>query len=298
MQLARWRNLSSLKTHVIDSVTHFSQFHSTPCSCQKWNNKFNSDVKKGQQPSKNHIKFITRQKRADAKKALNSLLYNNGASKFSFEEKYGYQGRFSNKDQPKSGQPKSGQHSGGKPQKKSKRKIRRESFSEDFDGHTEQIFQATFGNKWYTWSFNNWRSSSSEHSTSGFEWREHSNRTNKWKNESDTEHEDDDSCCEGSSSDRTVLGLPPTGPLKIEDVKNAFRLSALKWHPDKHQGPSQVDSQPSLLETQYHLQTVFLGVGVKYNPSRTTICVDPLDEYILGTKVVDKYCRIGIIYFL
>ncbi|RZC17691.1 uncharacterized protein LOC114410121 isoform X2 [Glycine soja] len=239
MQLARWRNLSSLKTHVIASVTHFSQFHSTPCSCQKWNNKFNSDVKKGQQPSKNHIKFITRQKRADAKKALNSLLYNNGASKFSFEEKYGYQGRFSNKDQPKSGQPKSGQHSGGKPQKKSKRKIRRESFSEDFDGHTEQIFQATFGNKWYTWSFNDWRSSSSEHSTSGFEWREHSNRTNKWKNESDTEHEDDDSCCEGSSSDRTVLGLPPTGPLKIEDVKNAFRLSALKWHPDKHQGPSQ-----------------------------------------------------------
>ncbi|RZC07614.1 hypothetical protein D0Y65_014744, partial [Glycine soja] len=37
----------------------------------------------------------------------------------------------------------------------------------------------------------------------------------------------------------TVLGLPPTGPLKIEDVKNAFQLSALKWHPDKHQGPSQ-----------------------------------------------------------
>ncbi|KAL2998590.1 hypothetical protein AAZX31_09G108100 [Glycine max] len=173
------------------------------------------------------------------------------------DEKYGYQGRFSNKDQPKSDQPKSGQHSGGKPQKKSKRKIRRECFFEDFDGH-EQIFQATFGNKWYTWSFNNWRSSSSEHSTSGFEWREHSNRTNKWKNESDTEHEDDDSCCEGSSSDRTVLGLPPTGPLKIEDVKNAIRLSALKWHPDKHQGPSQVDSQPTLLETQYHLQTVFL----------------------------------------
>ncbi|KAG4991282.1 hypothetical protein JHK87_024739 [Glycine soja] len=190
-------------------------------------------------------------------------------------EKYGYQGRFSNKDQPKSDQPKSGQHSGGKPQKK--RKIRRECFFEDFDGH-EQIFQATFGNKWYTWSFNNWRSSSSEHSTSGFEWREHSNRTNKWKNESDTEHEDDDSCCEGSSSDRTVLGLPPTGPLKIEDVKNAIRLSALKWHPDKHQGPSQVDSQPTLLETQYHLQTVFLDVGVKYNPSRTTMCVDPLDE--------------------
>ena len=33
----------------------------------------------------NHMKFITRQKLADAKKALNSLLYNNGVSKFSFE---------------------------------------------------------------------------------------------------------------------------------------------------------------------------------------------------------------------
>ncbi|CAJ1974672.1 unnamed protein product, partial [Sphenostylis stenocarpa] len=194
-----------------------------------------TDIKKGQQPSKNHIKFITRQKRADAKKALNSLLCNSGSSKFSFENKYEGQGRHSNKDQPKSGQ-----RSGGKSQKKTKRKIRRESFSEDFDGHPEQIFQATYGNKWYTWSFSNWSGSSSEHSTSGFEWREHSNRTNKWKkNESDLEHDDDDSCFVGSSSDRTILGLPPTGPLKIEDVKNAFRISALKWHPDRHQGSSQ-----------------------------------------------------------
>ncbi|KAL2339410.1 hypothetical protein Fmac_007350 [Flemingia macrophylla] len=235
MQLARWRNLSSLKTNLIPSVTHFSRFHSTPCSCQKWKNKFNFDVSKGQQPSKNHIKYITRQKRADAKTALNSLLYNSGASKFKFEDNYGYQGRNSNK-----GQPKSGQRSGGKPQKKTKRKIRRESFCEDIDDHPEQIFEATFGNRCYTWSFSNWRSASSKHSTSGFEWREHSNTTNKWKNESDVEDDADDSCCVGSRLDRTTLGLPPTGPLKIEDVKNAFRLSALKWHPDRHQGPSQV----------------------------------------------------------
>ncbi|KAK7410863.1 hypothetical protein VNO78_02036 [Psophocarpus tetragonolobus] len=234
MQLARWRNFSSFKTHVVPSVTHFSQFHSTPCSCQKSkNSKFNFEVKKGQQPSKTQIKYITRQKRADAKKALNSLLYNSGASKFSFEDNYGYQGRYSNK-----GQPKSSQRSDGKPQKKTKRKIRRESFSEEFDGHPEQIFHATFGNRSYTWSFSNW-TGSTEHSTSGFEWREDSNRTNKWKNESDAEHDDDDSCYVGSSSDRTILGLPPTGPLKIDDVKNAFRLSALKWHPDKHQGSSQ-----------------------------------------------------------
>ncbi|XP_022632409.1 uncharacterized protein LOC106779740 isoform X1 [Vigna radiata var. radiata] len=243
MQLARWRNLSSLKTRVIPSLTHFSEFHSTPCTCQNWKNKFSSHIGKGQQqPSKScsscksefqsQIKFITRQKRADAKKALNSLLYNCGSSKFSFE--YEGLGRHSNK-----GQPKSGQRSGGKSQKKTKRKIRRESFCEDFDSQPEQIFQATYGNKCYTWSYSNWSGCSFEHSTSGFEWREHSNRTNKWKNESDVEQDDDDSCSVGSSSDRTILGLPPTGPLKIEDVKNAFRLSALKWHPDKHQGTSQ-----------------------------------------------------------
>lgn len=72
------------------------------------------------------------------------------------------------------------------------------------------------------------RGSSSEHSTYGFEWRENTNRTNtnKWKSASDDEYDvndkdDDDSCFVGSSSDRTILGLPPTGPLKIEDVKIA-----------------------------------------------------------------------------
>ncbi|XP_061362971.1 uncharacterized protein LOC133306658 [Gastrolobium bilobum] len=268
MQVSRWRNLLSMKTHLIPSVTRSSAFHSTPCSSQKWKSKWNSDTRSGQQPSKTHIKFVTRQKRADAKKALNNLLYVSGSSKFSFEDKetkwkvegnskwYGDQddhsNSYSNKGQPKSGQrlggkpqkknkgqPESGQRLGGKPQKKNKRKIRRESFSEDFDGRPEQIFQATFGNKWYTWTFGNWRRSGSEHSTSGFEWREYSKRTNKWTSASDAEYDDDDSFCVGSISDRTTLGLPPTGPLKIEDVKNAFRLSALKWHPDKHQDPSQ-----------------------------------------------------------
>ncbi|XP_047148638.1 uncharacterized protein LOC124820897 [Vigna umbellata] len=117
MQLAQWRNLSSLKTRVIPSLSHFSEFHSTPCTCQNWKNKFSSHIGKGQQqPSKSQIKFITRQKRADAKKALNSLLYNSGSSKFSFE--YEGLGRHSNK-----GQSKSGQRSGGKPQKKTKREF-------------------------------------------------------------------------------------------------------------------------------------------------------------------------------
>ncbi|KAK7275415.1 hypothetical protein RIF29_16531 [Crotalaria pallida] len=78
-------------------------------------------------------------------------------------------------------------------------KIRRESFCEDIDGHPEQVFQATFGNRFYTWSFGNMRGSSSEHLTSGFEWKHHSTRTNinKWKSASDVES-DDESCYVGS----------------------------------------------------------------------------------------------------
>lgn len=100
-------------------------------------------------------------------------------------------------------------------------KIRREfCFFEEFDGNPEQIFHGTFGNRCFTFRNLN---GSSEHSASGFEWKEHSYRTNKWRTASDDESDNEDhgSCCVGSSSDRTILGLPSTGPLKIEDVKNA-----------------------------------------------------------------------------
>ncbi|XP_026413796.1 uncharacterized protein LOC113309562 isoform X2 [Papaver somniferum] len=37
------------------------------------------------------------------------------------------------------------------------------------------------------------------------------------------------------ASDRLALGLSASGPLKLEDVKNAYRSCALRWHPDRHQ---------------------------------------------------------------
>lgn len=102
--------------------------------------------------------------------------------------------------------------------------MRQKTFSEDFDKDPEPIFRATFGNRCYTWSFNSWPESSFQNSTSGFDWREHSSwensRTRRWETLGDTES-DDDSCSVGLRTDRTILGLPPTGPLKIEDVKNA-----------------------------------------------------------------------------
>ncbi|EOA31207.1 hypothetical protein CARUB_v10014374mg [Capsella rubella] len=102
-----------------------------------------------------------------------------------------------------------------------------------------------FENKWREkWTSQSQNTSNSRDSTSGFEWREgwswtsQSQRSKSWNNESL-----DEPLNVGSRSERTVLGLPLDGPLKIDDVKNAFRSSALKWHPDKHQGPSQAAAQ-------------------------------------------------------
>lgn len=110
-------------------------------------------------------------------------------------------------------------------------KFRRESSFEDFERFAEDyddpktIFQERFGNRWYTWTHQKREESSFQYSASGFEWREHSNRTDHgtkdWENESDIES-DDEPCTVGSSSDRTILGLPPSGPLKLDDVKNAY----------------------------------------------------------------------------
>ena len=103
-------------------------------------------------------------------------------------------------------------------------KFRKEYFSDD-DYYSERIFQATVGNrnKWSTWSFYS-SGSPFQGSTSGFEWREEPNWTNRrkkqWETDSDNES-DNESCVVGSYSDRVILGLPPTGPLMIEDVKNA-----------------------------------------------------------------------------
>ncbi|XP_057501187.1 uncharacterized protein LOC130785128 isoform X1 [Actinidia eriantha] len=255
----RWRNLLVFKDSTIQSLTlasssstHLASFHSTPFCFEKWKNKWNSDEKRGQQPSKNYIRYETRQKRADAKRALKDLLFNSGSSKVT------YQNYFPRMDETTNWNTEHADHSEGSDKKsrskssarraakalhkRMKRKLRRESFSEDLDEHSRTTFQATFGNRWYTWSFKSWEESFLRNSTNGFEWRDDSNWTNsrnrKWNNPSDIES-NDESCAVGSASDRTILGLSTKGPLKMEDVKNAFRLSALKWHPDKHQGSSQ-----------------------------------------------------------
>ncbi|XP_024023041.1 uncharacterized protein LOC21395413 [Morus notabilis] len=248
--IPRWRNLLLLKNSLIPSssvVTQFASFHSTPIYFQKWKNNFNAGVKGSHQhqASKKQMRFAIRQRRADTKKALNDFLYRSGPSKFSLPEeesgwKIGWNTGKSDNSNKKHKSRNSAGHDDRYHQKINKRKVRRANFGWDFDEHRDTTFEATFGNRRCTWSFNSRGESFFRSSASEFEWTEHSSwkHSRTWGSSSDSES-DDETYTLGSSSDRTILGLPPTGPLHLEDVKKAFRLSALKWHPDKHPGPSQ-----------------------------------------------------------
>lgn len=265
MLIPRWRSVLVSRNSLIWAFSapklipeavissHAASFHSTPFACQKWKSKWKSDVKATQQPpSKDHIRFTTSQKNSDRKKAFNSFLFHGGISNTSSKAEDPIKnGRF--KDWNADGTDKKQRpkvfikHAGnGKSHyKKMKRRNKRSFSDEDTYSDPATVFRATFGEKQYTWSFAGDHFSGD--SASGFERTTESEWTNRrnrgWAISSDSESECDEedysNALRETHSDRTILGLPPSGPLKIEDVKNAFRLSALKWHPDKHQGPSQ-----------------------------------------------------------
>ncbi|XP_051138734.1 uncharacterized protein LOC127256656 [Andrographis paniculata] len=62
----------------------------------------------------------------------------------------------------------------------------------------------------------------------------------EFEDEYDTSQEFEKPTTPKVTSDRLALGLSPSGPLNLDDVKNAYRACALKWHPDRHQGSSKV----------------------------------------------------------
>ncbi|KAI8562081.1 hypothetical protein RHMOL_Rhmol03G0007100 [Rhododendron molle] len=119
-------------------------------------------------------------------------------------------------------------------------------FCDDDNDYETIFFRSAFGgnrfggNRSLYWSFieedfhNRWQSSSGHQSNYRTSWN--------WRHGED---EDYDSSTESDSSEtdlvsyRLVLGLSPSGPLKLDDVKNAYRTCALKWHPDRHQGSSK-----------------------------------------------------------
>ncbi|XP_044507753.1 uncharacterized protein LOC123227131 [Mangifera indica] len=92
----------------------------------------------------------------------------------------------------------------------------------------------------FYWSFINeentkWRSSSGYHHnyTNFGDWRARFEEDYESSSESDNLDSD-------MALDRQALGLSAYGPLKLEEVKTAYRACALKWHPDRHQGSSKV----------------------------------------------------------
>uniref|UniRef100_M4F809 non-specific serine/threonine protein kinase n=1 Tax=Brassica campestris TaxID=3711 RepID=M4F809_BRACM len=131
---------------------------------------------------------------------------------------------------------------GKKPRdKKTKRWHREGNTDDDFEADATNKFE----NKWReAWTNQSQKSSYSYSRDSGFQWREgwswttQSQRSKAWNND-----HCDEPLVVGSQSDRKALGLPLTGPLKLEDVKNAYRSSAKKWHPDTNQGTSKAEAQ-------------------------------------------------------
>uniref|UniRef100_A0A6M2EUA5 J domain-containing protein n=1 Tax=Populus davidiana TaxID=266767 RepID=A0A6M2EUA5_9ROSI len=114
-------------------------------------------------------------------------------------------------------------------------------FCEEDNADGDNIFRSTFGgNRYFYWSFVSdenpqWKSSSDYHSYSyGKNWRYRVEEDYDCSSESDS-----DDLESNIASDRLALGLRAHGPLKLEDVKNAYRSCALKWHPDRHQGSSK-----------------------------------------------------------
>ncbi|KAJ7976000.1 DnaJ domain containing protein [Quillaja saponaria] len=109
---------------------------------------------------------------------------------------------------------------------------------EDVD--VENIFRSTFGgSRFFYWSFINdedpqWRSSTrySNYYGKSWNWRH-------WSEEESDSSTESDSLDLALASDRQALGLSASGPLKLKDVKNAYRACALKWHPDRHHGSSK-----------------------------------------------------------
>ncbi|KAJ1695838.1 hypothetical protein LUZ63_012536 [Rhynchospora breviuscula] len=242
MQSIPWRSTCQLRNQLFNSV-QFVQFHSTPVSFAKWKSKWDC---------KSYMRYAARQKRAETKKALKDyLLYgktsplickdedinsNNNSSEIPRFRSFG-KSRFHNSSKSRNGSAWQNKHCFS-------------GFQEEEEEYVnpESIFEALFHNSHgSTWSYSSWENfcnSRSSNSTNSSRFTNKSRRKRakerSYFSESDADESDSTSkTFVGSSANRAALELPMTGPLKLHDVKIAFRAAALKWHPDRHAGPSQ-----------------------------------------------------------
>ncbi|XP_047327729.1 uncharacterized protein LOC124931333 [Impatiens glandulifera] len=119
------------------------------------------------------------------------------------------------------------------------------NFCED-ESDIETIFRSAFGgNKGFCWfvhdEFPPRGSSSSSYSNSyrtSWNWKHRDEDEEDYESSAESEYESNNAYLK-LASDRNALGLSISGPLTLEDVKNAYRTCALKWHPDRHHGSSK-----------------------------------------------------------
>ncbi|CAM0958663.1 unnamed protein product [Alopecurus aequalis] len=180
------------------------------------------------------VRFSVREKRTDTKTALKNILLNGGT----FQERSSKQTR----QQKAGGKSKVRSGPGNSPHSKGRRGIDWRNFD---DGDCSDNPSGSFGGRAsFTWY---WPGEDDDlgGTPSGFQWRDDSQSTKSkgrvW-NESDVE-EEEEPCRDDLKKHRVSLGLPVSGPLKLDHIKSAFRASALKWHPDKHQGSSQTEAE-------------------------------------------------------
>ncbi|XP_064934444.1 uncharacterized protein LOC135587226 [Musa acuminata AAA Group] len=221
-----------------------SALHSTPITLAKWNSKWDSKAdKSGPKPSKTYVRYAVRQKRAEIKKALKDYLLYGKPSKQNCQDRdiHGFDDTSISRNFGKAKFHSSSSHGKCNHGSKRNRQKKNSSYDEDSYDNPETIYETVFGgHRGFTWSFESWARCHFSKSGTQFEWKNES-RWEKTRSRVWSESDDEDNLTDvGSHSHRVALGLTPTGPLKLDDVKSAFRISALKWHPDKHQGPSQV----------------------------------------------------------
>ncbi|XP_076906447.1 uncharacterized protein LOC143562566 isoform X2 [Bidens hawaiensis] len=113
------------------------------------------------------------------------------------------------------------------------------------DEEVETIFRSAFGINagFYYWSFIN---DEPPRNSSGYYSNNNNRDSWKWRRQFESDEDDDEDEDDELErvetdlrKDRIALGLSGSGPLSIEDVKNAYRACALKWHPDRHNGSSK-----------------------------------------------------------
>ncbi|KAJ4766193.1 Chaperone protein DnaJ [Rhynchospora pubera] len=210
---ATWKNIArTIKPTSSPTRSHLLQYLLPASFSSRSSKSHYRETWGSQDSSKVHVRVTIRQKRADAKSALKNLLFN--------------------------GKP---VQQGAQDQTQRQKKLKaRQLNSMNEKRRRERGYER--GNFTWTWGGESFTFPNS--CPNGFEWRDnsnwHQNQNKKFLNESDVEDEGEERFnVTDLTIHRTTLGLPHTGSLELDQIKSAFRSAALKWHPDKHEGPSK-----------------------------------------------------------